>query len=309
MILKVLRKTLTNNAMYILFIFVLCVAGCARTSESLLFWASRLGFSSGVRVLLVFGADPNTSDEFGHTPLYEAALTNRLGIAKLLIDKGAKANLADEGHSPLHAAALLNNIEMAEFLIQSGADINAQSLLGSPLEQASRGGHIKMIELLLENGADVNGRGTRTKMSPLSAAASSGHSEALLFLLKSGADINDPLSVGLASYGGHKKVVQMLIEKGCPITRALLHVAFDDRVEIAELLIEKGADVNEKSERGRTPLHRAAFYGAEGVIGVLIANGADVSIEDNDGLKPFELAMDVGHGEVAETLRPPNKPK
>ncbi|MGY8732999.1 MAG: ankyrin repeat domain-containing protein [Pirellulales bacterium] len=70
--------------------------------------------------------------------------------------------------------------------------------------------------------------------------------------------------------------------------------------EIAELLIDKGADVNAVGGLlGWTPLHWAAREGRKEVAELLIAKGADVNAKDEDGKKPLDWA----DGETADLLR------
>ena len=70
--------------------------------------------------------------------------------------------------------------------------------------------------------------------------------------------------------------------------------------EIAELLIDKGADVNAKTESGRNPLHSAAMEGHKEIAELLITKGADVNAKDEDGRTPLDLANKT---ETADLLR------
>ena len=63
-----------------------------------------------------------------------------------------------------------------------------------------------------------------------------------------------------------------------------LHVAaIVGQYEVAELLIQKGADVNFRGNDGGTALHAAAFLGQYEIAELLIQKGADVNARNNDG--------------------------
>lgn len=66
---------------------------------------------------------------------------------------------------------------------------------------------------------------------------------------------------------------------------SLLHAAcYDGKPEIAELLIELGADVNARERDLRTPLHHAANQGHLEVIDLLVRHGADLEAKDAKGM-------------------------
>ena len=54
-----------------------------------------------------------------------------------------------------------------------------------------------------------------------------------------------------------------------------------------EDLLSKGANPNLKDNRGRTPLHHAAFHGYADNVEALLAAGADPNARDNDGWTPL----------------------
>ena len=73
-----------------------------------------------------------------------------------------------------------------------------------------------------------------------------------------------------------------------PLRTTLLHAAcYDGRADIAELLIQLGADVHAREVNGRTPLHDAANNGHLEVIDVLVRHGASLNTRDNEGMTPL----------------------
>jgi len=76
--------------------------------------------------------------------------------------------------------------------------------------------------------------------------------------------------------------------------------------EIAAVLIEKGANVNARDEKGATPLHLAAKYGRQELMGLLTNANADVEVVDNDGLTITELATKSGASYLTEAPSHPD---
>ena len=63
-----------------------------QTGVSALYWAARNGHCHTVRLLLDRGADVNIADEYGETALHWAAIHGHLDIVKMLIEHGADIN-------------------------------------------------------------------------------------------------------------------------------------------------------------------------------------------------------------------------
>lgn len=79
------------------------------------------------------GASLNVLDEYGFTPLIEAAIADNIEIATVLINAGANVNLQDAtGGSALHWAAENNNIALATLLLERGANPNTYTFAGQP---------------------------------------------------------------------------------------------------------------------------------------------------------------------------------
>jgi len=99
----------------------------------------------------------NIIDEYGFTPLIEAAIADHAGIAHLLLSAGAEVDLKDmTGSTALHWAAENNNLALAKELLERGADPNAYNLSGQPLGVLPfLRGQREMRRLLESHGANV----------------------------------------------------------------------------------------------------------------------------------------------------------
>jgi len=140
--------------------------------------AVKEGNIEAVKQHLAAGTDVNARDDYGRTPLHDAAIRfwNSQKYVELLIDNGADVNTkSDNGATPLHIAAMrIGKTKPAELLIAEGADVNAKDDEGStPLHYVAFVGHKEIpkeiTELLIDNGADVNAKDVNGK-TPLDAA-------------------------------------------------------------------------------------------------------------------------------------------
>ena len=110
-----------------------------------------------VKRLIEAGADVNTTDVRGDTPLIKAAYGGNFELTKLLLDLGADIHASsDGGHTSLHGAALNGDEKLAELLIDAGADPEASTIMGlTPLLLADRSANPNIVRLLVQSGAWV----------------------------------------------------------------------------------------------------------------------------------------------------------
>ncbi|SKB38597.1 ankyrin repeat domain-containing protein [Daejeonella lutea] len=114
--------------------------------------ASYFGNEDVVRLLLLKGADPNTSSMNGYNvyPIHSAVASNYDMIAKMLIEAGANVNVVQmSGATPLHSAAHNGNIDLLIVLLEAGADVNALTEDGkTPADKASEKGFAEIAKIL-----------------------------------------------------------------------------------------------------------------------------------------------------------------
>ena len=130
--------------------------------QTALFRAGSGDHTEVVQLLLDSGADLDRAVSLhpGATRLHWASKVGLLGMVRSLLEAGADVNSQDDkGETPLHWAARGGNdcSAVAELLLASGAEVDKESnVLTFPLSNAAKTGNTKVCSVLLRAGADVN---------------------------------------------------------------------------------------------------------------------------------------------------------
>jgi quinoprotein dehydrogenase-associated probable ABC transporter substrate-binding protein len=203
-----------------------------------------------VRYLLDHGAEVNSHDGEGNTPLINATRFGFVPVAAWLVEHKAEIDLPDRNSwTPLMFAAWNDQPDLVQMLAAHGAKLDATDNDGlTALAIAAQNGKVKAASALVTAGADVNRPAAKGGYTPLMLASISGSSELATTLIQHGAKIN------AANPGG---------------VTALMIAAAGNHLNIAELLIKSGADASARSEDGRTALTIAQANNSEAVIKLL----------------------------------------
>jgi ankyrin repeat protein len=127
-------------------------------NETVLHFLAIEDYEEGVRFLLAHGADVSTANEFGDSPLTDAAVLDRNGIARMLLNAGADPNgaLTQYRERPLHAAARKGNVALVKMLLDAGAHARYANHLGETifdaLDEAASEDRNRIVALLAERG-------------------------------------------------------------------------------------------------------------------------------------------------------------
>jgi ankyrin repeat protein len=268
-----------------------------------------------VRKRIEDDADVNARDAEGNTPLILASFYASPDCVALLLAKGADANAVNEaGVTALIRAA--TNYEKSRLLVDAGAKVRVRTaeLGNTPLILAARrAGNSRTVKLLLEHGANATER-NNAGISPIISGAASGDLETVQFLLDAGAKAgdfpksNDPRATDIAArlrtplmwaaYHNDVRMVRLLLDHGADPNQStyfgnpLSHACWNDGFEAAEVLIDRGANVNARDAVADfTPLHWAA--GTESprpqLVKLLLANGADPNAAGGGPVGAFAL--------------------
>ena len=212
------------------------------------------------------------------------------------------------------AAKAGNNQEILTLLSQ-GANVNGRAEDKTPLATAINNGHIDTVKLLIEKGADINSnvRYGYSWYTPVELAIVTDKYEIAKLLIRQGANLTqnhcgkaeDAVNACLGGTGGESG-------SGGAFIQAIVHKDID--LEVLELMVERGANVNLKTTKefavggvgfakGYTPLTIAAKLGNANVVRFLLSKGAEVNYHaTHTASTALGLAAENGHTETVRVL-------
>ncbi|MGI8905127.1 MAG: ankyrin repeat domain-containing protein [Candidatus Sumerlaeaceae bacterium] len=224
--------------------------------------AADVGSKPLLELFIKQGVSFESCTTYGRTALHFAVIASQRSAAEKLLDAGSKIEVPDmDGFRPLHLASLHSDERMIELLLRRGADIdaltgkrqtNTDKVLSTALHIASHRGNDKIARLLLKAGADPN------------------------------------KSNGWGDTAVHLAAEPNLLEA---ISRDIIMSQKRAR-KMVELLVESGADINVLGAKGSTALHTACAFQRYELTKLLLANGADPNIADDEGELPIDALED-----------------
>ncbi|WP_298257721.1 ankyrin repeat domain-containing protein [Bradyrhizobium sp.] len=253
--------------------------------------------------------------------LFAAADRNCIDLATKLLDQGASVDARDRtGARPLSKAARSGHLEMVDLLLQRGAPVDARDLAGATaLYVAAERGQNAVVQRLIDKGADTNLTG-RSGTSPLAAAAFAGRNQVVKMLLAHGADGRAADGTGkppivYAAASGSLDIVRQLLARNIDINARYANdltllmwasgpdesVAEAQALEVVSYLVDAGAHIDDRDDRGRTALMTAAEGNHAEIAQLLLKHGADPSLRDKAGKRAADLTT---LSALRETLTP-----
>ncbi|RZC41502.1 Ankyrin repeat domain containing protein [Asbolus verrucosus] len=242
-----------------------------------------------VEMLVRKGARIDVVDNEGDTPFDVGFHRGNIVCAEGLLNFDnfdVNKHSCQQGKTLLHYAVAENSLEFAEWLIRNGASINATDIDGyTPLHRAFKQDSQEMAQLLLKKcnrSIDFHVVDQKSQENVLQCAAQC--SPALVeLLLKSGA------SARATSQDGSTPLDCALEEENAQVFELLLEELDDDVVHMTE-------------RDGRTVLHIAAAQGCVNLARVLLRKGASINEADRSGCTPLDNAAQKGHLDILELL-------
>jgi ankyrin repeat protein len=246
------------------------------------------------------------------TPLLRAVHSGSTGTMRLLLQKGADTEREDPNlkQTALCWAVTLNQKEAVELLIEEGAKLEPKGR--KPLLLAIVKRNKALVELLLDAGASVEARKSH-RQTPLMRAVSLGDLDIIRLLVEKGPhaidykDKSGRTALSRVCEEGYLEMAQVLLEHGADIESrdmddrtALLYAAKMGPKAIVQLLLDKNADLEAKDNTGRTYLSWAlAWNNFENAI-LLMESGADPESRDNNGLRPLDWIVGDARRQILE---------
>lgn len=179
-----------------------------------------LSVEDGQRLLAQEPALIAARDGLGETALHYLSVENQIEGVQVLVANGAEINtLNDVGGTPLSEAASLGYVDLVKYLLSTGAQLHIEGQHAPTLHEAVRSGNHEMVKAILEAGADVNEIASLDETALHVAAEEDGNVEIVQLLVAAGANlyakrIFDETPLAVARRVGAEKVVKMLVRLG-----------------------------------------------------------------------------------------------
>nr|XP_021335921.1 ankyrin-3 isoform X24 [Danio rerio] len=292
---------------------------CNQNGLNALHLASKEGHVEVVTELIKLGATVDAATKKGNTALHIASLAGQADVVKELVNNGANINAQSQnGFTPLYMAAQENHLDVVKFLLDNGSSQSIATEDGfTPLAVALQQGHDQVVSLLLEN--DTKGK---VRLPALHIAARKDDTKAAALLLQNdhNADIESKMMVNrttesgftplhIAAHYGNINVATLLLNRGAAVDFKArnditpLHVASKrGNANMVRLLLERGARIDARTKDGLTPLHCGARSGHEQVVEMLLDRGAPILSKTKNGLSPLHMATQGDHLNCVQLL-------
>jgi serine/threonine-protein phosphatase 6 regulatory ankyrin repeat subunit B len=283
-----------------------------------LYIASQEGKTEVVELLLTSGANKSLFFKKGFTPLYVASRNGHDKTVLKLIEDGYNVDITDDdGATSIYVASQNGHHEVVKLLIDNGANPEVGFLGGySSLYVASQNGHDKVVIELIKSPITRINHCAPNGSHPLYIACQNGCTEVVRILLEHDTNCNTNMSNGyfplyVAVYKGFYDIVDLLLTKSnidinfCSHDQhSVLWIAcIDNKLDIAKLLISKGAMASSIISNNTTILHVVIDLEYDDIVLLLATTFPHLLFEkDHNDATPLQLAYKNKNKKIIEIL-------
>ncbi|OAQ61288.1 ankyrin repeat domain-containing protein [Purpureocillium lilacinum] len=239
-----------------------------------------------LRLLLLYGADPNETDRHdGVCPLVAAVKNSFMSAAVALLKYGADPNLSagPDSETPLSVAVAADNVRLTHLLLMYGGNAKQMTAAGSTLlvKPMDKKTSKTVVDMLLSSGADPDGKNREGKTA-LFEAITAGRADIVNSLLEGGANANLPGPKHMlwpSMY--HPACLKLVLAHGADYKKApgVMELAASiNNIESIRILLEAGVDPNAKKDGIYTPLCTAIRDNRSEIFKLLLSHGADPNV-------------------------------
>uniref|UniRef100_A0AAR2KW93 Ankyrin 1, erythrocytic a n=1 Tax=Pygocentrus nattereri TaxID=42514 RepID=A0AAR2KW93_PYGNA len=265
--------------------------------------ASKEGHVKMVLELLHNGIVLETTTKKGFTPLYMAAQENHLEVVKFLLENGANQSIPTEVKLDFDPIIGLSTSSFVRF----------NNSFGSVFAEVSN--HVFFfftLSLTIKQISFINHKTLFDGFTPLAVALQQGHENVVALLINYGTKGKVRLpALHIAARNDDTRTAAVLLQndpnpdvlsKVCTGFTPLHIAAHYENLNVAQLLLNRGANVNFTPKNGITPLHIASRRGNVIMVRLLLDRGATIDAKTKDELTPLHCAARNGHVRIIEIL-------
>eukprot|EP01080_Neovahlkampfia_damariscottae_P002858 gene2858-4701_t len=249
--------------------------------------------TSLVELLILNGADVNSTDKMLRTSVHIASCLGLRDVLLILLSIGGQTNVRDfYGYAPLHLSVANHHFSCSQDLLLFGADINFKKQNGNTcIHDAMNSSDLKMLQFLLSQASS-----NKTKLL-VNIKDKTGDTPLLRGVLQ------DSIECVSELISTTKSNVNLSIHNDKDFN-IFHYAARKGSSDMIELLFNTSAKslYDQQNKDGLTPLHIACKVGNIDVIQKLFELGANINQQDNLGNTPLHYSIKNGKVNSSQLL-------